>query len=50
MEETFPDPEVRCKTTVADDEADTKISGHINNGGVTLHLRTLNSDINLRKY
>jgi hypothetical protein len=49
MEVKSPDPRVRSKTTVTNDEADTKISGKINNGGVKLYLRTFNSDINLRK-
>lgn len=44
-----PDPSVRSKTTVTNNEADTKISGQINNGGVKLYLRTFNSDINLIK-
>jgi hypothetical protein len=42
-----PDPDVRSKTTVTNDEADTKTSGQINKGGVKLYLRTFNSDITL---
>jgi len=49
MQVESPDPAVRGKTTVTNNEADTKISGQINNGGVKLYLRTFNSDINLFK-
>ncbi|MBA7542829.1 hypothetical protein ES705_35153 [subsurface metagenome] len=44
-----PDPKVRNKMEVTDDEADIKISGKINYGGVKLFLDTFSGDINLRK-
>lgn len=45
----MPDPEVRNKMTVTNDEADIKTSGKINNGGVKLFLRSFSGDINLIK-
>lgn len=49
MEVKTPDPKVRSKTTVTGDEANTKISGKINNGGVKLYLRTFKGDITISK-
>jgi DUF4097 and DUF4098 domain-containing protein YvlB len=44
-----PVPAVRAKQSVVGDEADTKISGQINEGGVKLYLRTFNGNINILK-
>ncbi|MBN2087442.1 DUF4097 family beta strand repeat protein [Candidatus Peregrinibacteria bacterium] len=43
-----PDPEVRSKMEVTNDEADTKTKGQINGGGVNLYIRSLTGDISLK--
>lgn len=43
-----PDPEVRSKMEVTNDEADTKTTGQVNGGGVNLYIRSLTGDMFLR--